>query len=382
MYIASILVHALFGVVLAFLFTLLYVKIERKWSIFIDFLLIGSGGNIGAIFILDKLFDLKDTTLRMCSIASLIATFVLATIGFLALLAYVVNDNENLLPRDIILGKSSWIDKYYDKRAKEIDEHFNVKELEEREAKITKNEAELAAQEKFLKQEFQKLDELSSKKPRLKMPEKRTIVLKPEFLESMPSYMNDMVKCINNINAATKSLLSKDSERIDITILRSSFLSIATTICGDIFGQTTKQVRIHFRVYDIVKDGYAKFVAVSGSKIITQDMTFIPYAVDNMINRSYKCKRALIKSINEAHDYKSRNHMIWTDYMTYTFYGLEIGNKPFLSFGISIKDATRYRDILRFLNYFRLESFLQDNIEQVNEHVNISNILYGGSSNA
>ena len=382
MFVASILVHALFGVILAFLFTLLYIKAERKWSIIIDFLLIGSGGNVGAIFILDTLFDLQDTALRMYSIAALIAFFILATIGFMALLAYIVNDNDTLLPRDIILGKSSWIDKYYDKRAKEVDEKFNINELEEREAKITRKEEALDEREKFIKQEFQKLDELSNKKLRLNMPEKRTIVLKPDFLESMPSYMNDMVKCINNINACTNSLLAKNPAEINITILRSYFLSIATAICGDMFGQTTRQVRVHFRVYDIANDGYTKFVAVSGRKIITQEMTVIPFAVDNMIDRSYKCKRALIKSINEAHDYKSRNYMIWTDYMTYTFYGLELENKPFLSFGISIKDATRYRDILRFLNYFRLESFLQDSVEQVNEHVNIANILYGGSNNA
>ena len=97
-----------------------------------------------------------------------------------------------------------------------------------------------------------------------------------------------------------------------------------------------------------------------------------------MIKKSYECRRALIKSINSDHDYKSNNYTVWEDYLTYTFYDIQYKGIPILSFGISIKNAVRYRKVLQFLNYFRIEDFLQHSIEQVDEYVNLSEIFYGG----
>lgn len=123
-----------------------------------------------------------------------------------------------------------------------------------------------------------------------------------------------------------------------------------------------------------------KLVAVIGTKIVNKDLTFIPYNDDSMIKKSYECRRALIKSINSDHDYKSNNYSVWEDYLTYTCYDMKYGDVPFLSFGISIKNAVRYRKILHFLNYFRIEDFLQNNIEQVDEYISLSDVFYGGSA--
>lgn len=124
-----------------------------------------------------------------------------------------------------------------------------------------------------------------------------------------------------------------------------------------------------------------KLVAVIGKNIVKKEMTFIPYDDDSMIKKSYECRRALIKSINSEHDYQSDNHTIWEDYLTYTFYGLTYGNVPFLSFGISIKNAVRYKKVLHFFNYFRIESFLQNCVERIDEYVDLANIFFGGSEN-
>ena len=119
-------------------------------------------------------------------------------------------------------------------------------------------------------------------------------------------------------------------------------------------------------------------MAIIGETIVSKPMTFIPYSDDSMIKRSYECKRALIKSINIDHDYRSNNYTVWQDYMTYTFYNFKIQDKPYLSFGISVKNEARYKKLFHFLNYFKLEIYLQENIEKLNEYVSIENILYGG----
>ena len=383
--IAALIVHGFFGLLLAFFFVLVYIRADNKWIVYIDFFLVGPTGNIGAIFLLDKLFAITDKTTRMLSITCLLGAFLLAAFAFLFIFSILIKgkDQKNVLQiLDVLLGQSKWIDHYYEKRMQEIDLRLGIPKLEERESNVEKREVAVREQETILKEEQDAFEASMKKKPKLKLPENRNIVLTPNFLGSMPSYIDDMVKCINNMNALTDSMLTKDPEQVDQTAIRSYFMGLATYICRDIFNAQTKEVRIHFRIYDRIKDGYTKFVAVIGKRPVTQELTFIPYQKDNMISRSFQCRRALIKSINSTHDYPSKNNQIWVDYMTYTFYGLEVDEKPFLSFGISIKNADRYKNMLYFLNYFRLEAFLQDNVERVSEHVNIAKILYGGSEDA
>lgn len=155
------------------------------------------------------------------------------------------------------------------------------------------------------------------------------------------------------------------------------FLGITALTSSDLFGSPTQDIRIHFRVYDEEDDGYIKYVAMMGRKIFTQPMTVIPYNDDSMIRKSFECKRSLIKSINADHDFQSDNHRMWNDYLTYTFYGLMYKNKPFLSFGISIKNIERYKMHLQLINYFQFERFLQTNVERLDEAFDISKIMYG-----
>ena len=104
-------------------------------------------------------------------------------------------------------------------------------------------------------------------------------------------------------------------------------------------------------------------------------MTPIPYA-NSMIQESFECKRAVIKSINSEHDYKSNNYTVWKDYMTYTFYNLKRNDRPFLTFGISVKNEVRFKNLFYFLNYFGLEEYLEEYLDQIDEQFNINTILY------
>lgn len=113
------------------------------------------------------------------------------------------------------------------------------------------------------------------------------------------------------------------------------------------------------------------------SKEYKRELTFIPCNRANMIMKSFECRRALIKSHNIEYDYDGANSTTWTEYMTGAFYNITTNGKPCISFGISVKNATKYKHLFNFLNYCKFESYLQEVIEQLNECHSIETILYG-----
>lgn len=380
MLLASILAHVALGAVVSLFFVLYYINGDGKWKIFFE-LLIGLGGNAGIIFILDRFIDPGDNTIRLYSIASCLIAFGLCFLILLVAFSFIMKDKKDkdiIRLRDILLGQFSFINHYYEKRKKEMDGKLSIASLEEREAALTKSEDILKDKKDYLEAEAKKIEELGQKKLKINLPENTNITLNKEYIDIMPSYIRDIFNCISDINSCTDSLLSKSKEEIDSKAIKSYLYSVSTYISSDLFGGTTADARIHFRIYDKEKDGYEMFVSVMGSKILSRGMTIIPYNDDSLIKKSYDCKRALIKSINAEHCFRGDNHRIWQDYMTYTFNDLLYEDKPFLTFGISIKNIERYKKSLYLINYFRLENFLQDNIDRINEVVDIASILYGG----
>lgn len=382
--IPSVLAHMAFGAFLAFFFILYYINGEGKWKIFFE-VVIGTGGNIGIIFCLDQMVPVENPAIRMYSIASCFLSFLVATVVILCIMSHIIkgDDQNNVIRlRDIFLGQYSFINKYYQAREKEVNELLSVPQLEAREKEISAKEAELEASEQYVKEELAKLEKMGDKKPRIQLPENTSIILNKEYIDSMPSYIADTFYCLNEINILTETYLNRPKEEIDASELKAYFLSMATCVSTNLFGGTNTDARIHFRVYDEKENGYVKYIAVMGNKLFLQKMTTIPYGDDSMIKKSFECRRALIKSINSAHDYRSGNYRLWKDYLTYTFYGLLYEEKPYLSFGISIKNTERYKKTLQFVNFFRIESFLQANVERIDAMVDIASILYGGNNNA
>ena len=381
MFAASIFSHVALGALLSAIFVIYYVHGESEWKLGLEILL-GAGGNVSGIFLLDKWLHSENPVIRMCSVGSCILSFLICSIVFLVIFSFVIKDKDDkdiIRLRDIMLGQVSWIKKYYERREKEIDDKkLNFPQLLKREKEIENRENKVKQEEKYIQEEKEKLENISKGKLRLNLPENAKITLNKEYIDAMPSYIGDIIRCIKDITFCTNMILEKDKSELDIRGVKSYFVSIATYISSDLFGGATEDVRIHFRIYDAEKNGYVKLVAVIGKNIVNKDMTFIPYEEDNMINRSYKCRRALIKSINMDHDYKSENSTIWEDYLTYTFYGLTYKGIPFLSLGISIKNAVRYKKILHLLNYFRIENFWESNIEQIDEYIKLNEVFYGG----
>lgn len=378
---ASIFAHMGLGIVLAWFFVIYYINGSGKAKVFLDILL-GLGGNAGAIFILHTTFKIEDTTTNLLSIASCFFSFMVATIGFLIVLANTIKDNENdkkqiIRLRDIIIGQTSWVKEFRDLRMKEIDGILDYETLKKREEIISQQESIISDKQKFLDEEFKRLDEIGKQKVRMSLPEKSNITVSKEFIDLMPSYFKDVVRCITEMNTLEQEYL-ENAEEFNINTVKSYLYALASSISSNIFGNNSVDIRIHFRYYNKEKQGYDKLIAIRGNQIISQNMTFIPYSEDNMIVKSYECKRALIKSINYLHDFQSDNHVVWKDYLTYTFHDLKSEDIPYLSFGISVKNEIRYKKIFYYLNYVNFEEYLQEKIEILHTKYNLEHILYGG----
>ena len=385
MLIASILAHVGLGIVLALFFVIYYINGNGKAKIFFEFLL-GLGGNAGAIFVLYRTFKIEDTTVNLFSMASCFFSFIGATIIFVIIFAHMIKDKENdkkpvIRLRDIIVGQTFWVKEFRDRRMKEIDDVLDYDKLKQKEQLLEHQEQEIVIKNRFLEDETKRIELMGSKKVRLKLPEKSNITITKEFVDLMPSYFKDVTRCISEMNTLEQEYLSiVNTENMDINNLKSYLYALSTAISSNIFNGNSGDIRIHFRYYDKDKCGYVKLAAIKGNQIFVQDMTFIPYDKENMINKSYECKRALIKSINCSYDYKSDNNAIWKDYLTYTFYNFKIGTIPYLSFGISLKNDTRYKNLFYFLNYIAFfEEYLQEKMETLNNNYNLEYILYGGN---
>lgn len=385
MLIASILAHAGLGIVLALFFVIYYVNGNGKAKIFFEILL-GLGGNAGAIFVLYRTFKIEDTTVNLFSMASCFFSFIIATIIFVIIFANMIKDKENdklqiIRLRDIIVGQTSWVKEFRDKRMKEIDDVLDYNKLRQKEETIKRQEQEIETKKRFIDEEIERIEQIGNKKVHLKLPEKSNITLTKEFVDLMPSYFKDVVRCISEMNTLEQEYLSiVNTENMDINNIKSYLYALSTAISSNIFNNNSGDIRIHFRYYDKDKCGYVKLAAIKGNQIFVQDMTFIPYDKENMINKSYECKRALIKSINCSYDYKSDNNAIWKDYLTYTFHNLKTENIPYLSFGISLKNEIRYKKLFYFLNYIAFfEEYLQEKIEILNNKYNLEYIIYGGN---
>ena len=391
---ASILAHIGLGIVLALFFVLYYINgQDGKWKIFIEILL-GLGGNAGAIFVLLKAFEVEDNTVKMLSVAACLFAFIVFVILFVIAFSFMIKDRENegkpiIRLRDIIIGQTQWIKQFRDSRMKEIEENLNYNELQKRkeeidlkekevDAKRVSLEQELHTKRAFIEDEKRTLKEIGNKKLHMELPVGTEIVISKDFIDVMPSYFKDVVRCIVEMNMHEKEHIQNE-DSIDMDKLKSYLYALSTSICTNIFSTNSGDIRIHFRYYNKEKGGYEKLIAIKGNQLFTQNMTFIPYNEENMIVKSYENKRALIKSINCEYDFKSDNNAIWKDYLTYTFYNVKSDNIPYLSFGISLKNEIRYKKIFYFLNYINFfEEYLQEKIETLHMSYDLENILYGG----
>lgn len=368
--------YAIIGVVIGSVFALLFINFDKSWKKICSFLF-GMGGSGGLIVICANYFEIITQEMKFWTTTFLCLSLIISFTCMMILMCVLIkdkDDNDILRIRDILLGQKSYIDKYYEKRANEIDKRLNIEALEGRESEIIKRENSIESKESYLEQEFKKLERLGHKKLRLQLPEKSNIIITNEFLKIMPSYIRDLSKCINAIEKFTEQFIN-ENETVSVTEITAYLMSICLSISEYIFGGGSQEVRTHFRCFDDKMGTYEKIISIIGNNVSNRKMTSIPYN-HSMIEKSDICKRALIKSINSDYDFSSNNHTVWKDYMTFSFYGIRYNNIPVLSFGISVKNEERFKQQFYFLNYFRIEECLEDNLEKINEVFDLQKIFY------
>ncbi len=395
----AVFANCAFGAVVAFFFVLYYLSGEAEGNIKLAIeALIGVGGNGILTGIVFFLIPEDELVVRLIGIGCCYASFFVFTGILLCIFAFVIKGrdaNSAIRLRDIFLGQYTFVKKHYEQRAQEIDNQLNIEALEQRERAVEQRETKVSSAETYIAEELARIEELGGKKLRINLPENKNVTLNQDYIATMPSYISDFFTCIQHIYIVTEDLLSKidasnsveaegNEEAFAVTesVIKTYFLTIAGHISADLFGGNSSDARIHFRIYNRENNGYEKYLAIMGNNtnVLFKPMTFIPYDKTNMIAKSYECRRALIKSLNSEHHFEGNNHKVWKEYLTYTFTDLLIDGKPFLSFGISIKNVERYKKHLHFINYFRLEAFLQNNIEKVHNAVDLASIFYGGTT--
>lgn len=365
------------GFIIGLVFSLLYVTFDNGWKKLISSLFTTGASGTGLFFLYKNLF--KDDIYKLfLSMGIFCISFLAFFVIFLLVLCKIMKDKDDadiLRIRDILLGQKSYIEKYYESRKSEIDSKLNIPSLKSKEQELKEKEQVLTEKEKILETEKEDFKKLTVDKLKIKLPVNKNVTVTKEFLDLIPSHIDLLSAFIEGVNFETDLFLA-NHDTAEYEDLKVFLKLLAIQITEHLFGRNSKDVRVHFRCYNEQKNGYERITSVVGEKDYNRNMTFIPYNKANMILRSFEIKRALIKSHNIEYDFAGNNNTIWTEYMTGTFYNITRNEKPCLSFGISVKNSTKYKNLFNFLNYCKFESYLQEIIERFDEKYSIETLLY------
>ena len=368
--------HIMLGIVGGLIFSLLFINFDKTWKkgISVFFTVLLEGGSVVALY---RGFGITAPDTIFWAIALMLFSFLISFVITMFIVAYLIkdkDDNNVIRIRDILLGQKSYIDRYYEQRHNEITTKI-IPDLDKRVRELNNLQEIVDANKAFVESEFARLEESGTKKPKIDLPDHKKIVVTKSYLDSMPSYVSDLSTCINDLNIITNELVENNPDGIlTFREFKAYLLDIALHISKDLF--KSNDVRIHFRMLDLENQLYKVLVAIRGENAIDRDLTLIPFESNNLIQHSSECRRALIKSLNPDWCFKANNFTTWQDFMTFAFYNVRKDEKVCLSIGISVRNAARYKELLYFLNHINFESFLQENIEKINQIYDIPNTLY------
>lgn len=374
--IAGIICYAIIGLVIGVIFSLLFITFDSSWKKIVTSMM-GLGGTTGIISYMNDFYEIKKQEMKFWTTTFLYIMFLTSFFIMMLIMCKLIKDKDDkdiLRIRDILLGQKSYINKYYEKREKEIDSRLGIPMLEKREENVRQKEIALENKEKNLKEEKEEIDKLGENKLSINIPYNNKIILTKELLESMPEYIYGLGKFIVDLQVNTETKCNTIQSKNDfITFL----YLISTFIIKDIFETSSDSIRIHFRYFNEITNCYEALTVINGKEVITKKLTPIPYN-NSLIQKSYECKRALIKSVNADFDYQANNYTVWQDYMAYAFYNFTKNEIPVLTFGISVKNKTIHKNIFYFLSYFNLEQYLEDAFVKVNEVFNLKKLTENG----
>nr|WP_297940170.1 hypothetical protein [uncultured Lachnoclostridium sp.] len=371
------LLFSLMGIITGSIFALLFFQTGDKWFRLVASL-IGLNGNGTIWFTVRVLVGNKKKLIIACSCIDLISFIITAIIVFF-LLCRTLRDKDGkqiIKPRDIFFGQKKFIDECYTQFAEEIKNDFYSKEVEEEKQRLNTEKISLLNQEKDIASREEKLKEQTKNAIVMKLPIEASIPVTNDFLGQFPDFIDCVAKFINDVNHITDDYIVRcPNDDNKYSLLRSYLLSICSFTIKDLFETSSDNVRIHFRI--LKNNQYIKFIAQMGGSIYEEELTPMPKN-KGMIKQSSMTQTSLIKSLNYKYDVSAKHRNKWEDYMTITFTEICKDKTPYLSMGISVKNKEKFKHLLYFLNFFKIENFLQEQILEIDKVYNIVNTIENG----
>lgn len=373
-------IYALVGTIFGGLISLLFFRMDTGWKkVLVTFS--GTGGSFGVYGTLTKFCGITGHDLKIGLLAIILIFFIAGALGAFFILCRLLKnqDGHNVIRiLDVIVGYTGFIKEYYEIRKKEIDSKLNFDELIKKNAELEDKEKKLNEKELKLSDIQDKIDNQSKELLCLDIPINNRIPITKEFIQLLPEYIDGLAKFTNDIINYTNEFCShypEDPDEEDSKKrLKSYFLALCTFVITDLFNDgSNSRIRAHVRTLK-GSDVYVSLVATYGVSIYNRELTPIPKKL-GMIPKAFEVKRSLIKSINPDYDFETSNSTVWEDYMTLTFYNICIDSDPFISMGISVKSKEKYKNLMYFLSFYKIENLIQDNIDKVNQKCNIISTL-------
>lgn len=367
---AVYLLFSLIGIIMGSIFALLFFQVENKWFRLVS-AIVGVNGN-GIIFSMARnIVGYNKKLIIECMCYSFLF-FIVGSVIIFVILFRMLKDKDGkqiIKPRDIFLGQKKYITECYNHFAQEIKNDFYSKEVDEEKKKLNSERASLLAREKDITSREEKLKEQAKNAIVMKLPIDASIPMTNDFLGQFPEFIDGVAKFINDVNLITEHyIVSYNQNANKYSSLYSYFLSICSFTMEDLFEISNNNVRIHFRI--LRNSEYVKFVAKMGNSIYNDELTPIP-TYRGMIQQSSMSQTSLIKSLNMSYDEIARHNNIWEDYMTIAFTEICKDKTPYLSMGISVRNKEKFKHLLYFLNFFKLENFLQEKFVEIDKVYNI-----------
>lgn len=365
MIIQSIL-FALFGVIIGFFGTLLFFRLDKGWKQ----ILLGAGsavsaGGVGRAFV--SYLNVPEENIAFIFLILIIGMIASVYFAFKKICTLLKNQSGKNVIRvlDIVLGYNGFLKDYYDNRKKDIDKNINLQEIE-------RKKAELDTKEKYLNDLKNRINEQKENALVLKLPENSEFALTNHFVRQIPLYVNHICQFRNNVDKLTNDFIEKfkDSNVDKKEGLKGYFAGIGMYVANDLFGTSNADVRTRFRI--LKDDKYIQYTVVLGDKISDEKISDIPKG-KSMIEKSFELKKSLVASLNAENLYDTKTQ--WEDFMTITYYNLNMNGSPFLSMGISIKYAEQFREMLYFMNFYKIEECLHTYVSRINKVCDIVETL-------
>lgn len=360
------LICALTGTIIGAVCTLLFFQNDKTWVKFIS-PIVGISGTGAAYILVKNIAGVNNQKTIQIGVVILLLSIVIIAPITLYFLCKVLKDkdgNQTIRVRDILLGQKKFIDTYYEQRAEELKENFYSKMIEEEKEKINSARDALQIRERDINSRESKLQKQIQDKVAMNLPMEAYVPMTNDFLGQFPDFIESLAKYINDVGRITSEYIDCFDENKKYNLLYSYFLALCSFTMEDLFDTSSQNVRIHFRILE--GDKYVKFVAKIGKSIYEDDLTPMPLN-RGMIRQSYNNQTSLIKSLNIQYDERGTHRKVWEDYMTLTFCDIKKDGNPFISMGISVKNKEKFKHLLYFLNFYKIENFLQDRLKEIDK---------------